>query len=169
MKKLLFGLCSVACLSACAISTPVPYQVNSTPPGAQIYVNGVSMGIAPIQIELACDKRWVCPAEASCRWEFNDYVYEVTAHPTEDNHGLPQTKRVNNVCQQKALAGQIDFDLGPDTVAQRQPIDVNVTQNDKTTSLDDTSGTVESSREQGVLSKHEHEQKVGKTVKYDVR
>ena len=141
MKKLLFGLCSAAYLSACAISSPVPYQVNSTPPGAQIYVNGVSMGIAPIQIELACDKHWFCRAESkTCGWEFDDYVYEVTANPT-DNPGLPQTKRVN-ACQLKAPAGQIDFDLGPDAVAQRQPTDVNVNQNDKTTSLDDTIRTL---------------------------
>ncbi len=116
MKKLLFGLCSVACLSACAISTPVPYQVNSTPPGAHIYVNGVSMGSAPVQVELACDKRWVCPADATCRWELEDYVYEVTAYPAEDNPGPSQTKHVN-VCQLKAPAGQIDFDLGLDAVA----------------------------------------------------
>ena len=117
MKKLLFALCSVACLSACAVSTPVPYQVNSIPPGAQIYVNGVLMGIAPIQIELACDKRWVCPANTLCHWEFDDYVYEVAAHPTTDNPGLSQTKRVD-VCQQKDPAGQIDFAFGIDAVAE---------------------------------------------------
>jgi len=167
MKKLLFVLCSVACLSACATSTKMPYQVNSTPPGAQIYVNGVSMGIAPIQIELACDKLWLCPASAPCHWEFDDYVYEVTAHPT-DNDGLSQTERVN-VCQLKAQAGQIDFDLGPDAVAQRQTIDVNIVQSDKTTSLDDTGLTLESSPDQVVLSEQEHEQKVDKTVKYDAR
>jgi len=116
MKKLLFGLCSVAFLSACAISTRVPYQVNSTPPGAQIYVDGVSMGIAPIQIELACDKRWVCAAAAPCGWEFDDTVYEVTAHPTKDNPGLSQTKRVS-ACQLKAPSGHIYFDLGLDAVA----------------------------------------------------
>lgn len=111
MKKLLFWLCSVACLSACAISARVPYQVNSTPPGAQLYVNGVSMGIAPIQIELACDKLWVCPASATCHWEFDDYAYEVTAYTTKDNPGLSQTKHINP-CQPEARAGQIYFDLG---------------------------------------------------------
>jgi len=170
MKKLLFGLCSVACLSACAISTMVPYQVNSTPPGAQIDVNGVSMGIAPIQIELACIKRWVCPPgpHAHCRWEFDDYVYEVTAHPTKDNPGLSQTERVN-VCQLKAPAAQINFDLRLDAVAPRQTIDVNANQKDKTTSLDDTRRTLESSRDQGMLSEQEYEQKMDKPVKDDAR
>ncbi len=111
MKKLAIGLFSVACLSACAISTHVPYQVNSTPPGAQIYVDGISMGNAPIQIELACDKRWFCRAESNiCGWVFDDYVYEVTAYPSKDNPGLTQTKRVD-VCQLKAPAGQIHFDF----------------------------------------------------------
>jgi hypothetical protein len=119
MKKLLFWLCSVAYLSACAYSTRVPYQVNSTPPGAQIYVNDVSMGLAPVQIELACDKIWRCPAGAPCRWEFSDYVYEVTAYPAKDNPGPSQTKRVNP-CQPEAPR-QIHFDLGSDAVRQRQP------------------------------------------------
>ena len=109
MKKLLFGLCSVACFSACAASITVPYQVSSTPPGAQIFVNGVSMGIAPIQIELACDKRWVCVAGIPCRWEFDDAVYEVIAHPNEDNPGPSQTKRINP-CQLEVLPGNIYFE-----------------------------------------------------------
>jgi PEGA domain len=111
MKKLLFWLCSVACLSACAVSTRVPYQVTSTPPGAQIYVDGVSMGAAPVPIELACDKLWVCPADAPCRWEFSDDASEVTAYYPGDNSDLSQTKRVI-ACRPKAPAGQIYFDFG---------------------------------------------------------
>jgi hypothetical protein len=108
VNKPLFWLCSVAFLSACAFSTRVPYQVNSNPPGAQIYVNGVSMGIAPTQIELRCDERWFCPADdPPCRWKDSDYVYEITA--VKDNTGFSQTKHVNP-CQIKA-PGQIDFDI----------------------------------------------------------
>jgi len=161
MKKLLFGLCTVACLSACAFSKMVPYQVNSNPPGAQIDVNGVSMGIAPIRIELACDKRWLCPAGTRCHWELVDYMYEVTAHPTDDNPGLSQTERVN-VCELKAAAGKISFDLRLAAAAPLQTIYVNVNQNDITTSLDDTRRTLESSRDQCMLSELEHEQKVDK-------
>ena len=116
MKKLLFGLCSVACFSACAASITVPYQVSSTPPGAQIFVNGVSMGIAPIQIELACDKRWACVAGTPCGWDFIDAVYEVTANLNNDTPSLSQTQRVN-ACQLKAPPGHIHFDLGSDTFA----------------------------------------------------
>jgi hypothetical protein len=110
MKKL-FGLCSVAFFSACAMSSMVPYQVNSIPPGAQIYVDHIPMGIAPIQIELQCDKSWRCRAGAPCGWEFNDEVYEVTAYPTKDNLGPSQTEHVN-ACQLKDSAGYIHFDLG---------------------------------------------------------
>ncbi|MEJ2695598.1 MAG: hypothetical protein P8013_03025 [Candidatus Sulfobium sp.] len=149
MKKILFWLCSVACLSACAFSTRVPYQVSSATPGAQIYVNGISMGIAPIQIELRCDKVWRCPAGGSCSWELSDYVYEVAAQSSEDNSGLPQTKRVDP-CQLKEGPGQIHFDVGSDAVASR-PIDVNVNQNDKAISLDDTTRMLENSEDQGVL------------------
>ena len=142
MKKLLFGLCSVTYLSACAMNSRVPYQVNSTPPGAQIYVNHVSMGIAPIQIELACDKIWRCRGAAPCGWDLDDYVYEVTAYPTEDNSGPSQTKRVS-ACQLKDPSGYIYFDLELDAVESRQRIDVNVNQSDKTASLDDTIRTLE--------------------------
>ena len=111
MKKLLFGLFFVACLSACAMSSTVPFQVSSTPPGAQIYVNHVLMGVAPIQIELACDKHWACPAGDSCRWEFHEGMDEITAYPTNDNQGPSQSKRVD-ACQGKAGSGYIDFDFG---------------------------------------------------------
>ncbi len=111
MKKMLFWLCFGACLSACAVSARVPYQVTSTPPGAQIYVNGVSMGAAPVQIELACDKLWVCPDKAPCGWEFSDHASEVTAYSAGDNSDLSQTKRVI-ACRLKAPAGQISFDFG---------------------------------------------------------
>jgi hypothetical protein len=111
MKKLFFRLCFAVCLSACALSTRVPYQVNSTPPGAKIYVDGISMGIAPLQIELACDKRWVCPSETACHWDFDDYAYEITARTTEDNAGLSQSIRITP-CQVKEPVGQIDFALG---------------------------------------------------------
>ena len=139
MKKLLFGLCSAACLSACAMSSSVPYQVNSTPPGAQIYVNSVSMGIAPIQIELACDKIWRCSAggDSDCRWDHDDYVYEVTAYPPKDNPGQSQTERVN-VCRLQGPSGYISFDFGR-------------------------------SRDQGVLSEQEYQQKVDKTLKAAAR
>ena len=142
MKKLLFGLCTVAYLSACAMSSRVPYQVNSTPPGAQIYVNHVSMGIAPIQIELACDKSWRCRDGATCGWDLDDYVYEVTAYPAEDNSGPSQTKRVN-ACQLKDPSGYIHFDFELDAVESRQGIDVNVNQNDKPASSDETIRTLE--------------------------
>ncbi len=137
MKKLLFGLCSIACLSACATSLMVPYQVNSNPPGAQIYVNRVLMGITPIQLNLQCDRYWMCPAKGPCHWEFHEHdVDEVTAYPADDK--LPcQTKSIN-VCQSKAQPGHIDFDFRPDAIATQQRTDVNVNQDDKTTSPDGT-------------------------------
>jgi tetratricopeptide (TPR) repeat protein len=118
MKKLLLSLCCVACLSACAISTGVPYEVTSTPPGARIYVNGVSMGAAPVRIELACDKLWVCPADAPCSWVFSDHADEVTAYPPEDNSDVLQTKRII-ACRLKAAAGKIEFDLASAKKAAR--------------------------------------------------
>ena len=105
------------------MSSGVPYQVNSTPPGAQVYVNHISMGIAPIQIKLTCDKRWVCAATAPCGWESDDAVDEVTAYPPEDNPGPSQTKHVN-ACQLKDSSAYINFDFGPGAAESRQSVDV---------------------------------------------
>ncbi len=127
MKQLLFGLCSVAFLSACAMSSIVPYQVSSTPPGAKIYLNHALIGTAPVQIELTCYKHWACPAGASCSWEFHDDVDEVTAYPAEDKSGPSQTKHVNS-CQEKEQPGYINFDFGPDSVATLQNADVKLDQ-----------------------------------------
>lgn len=149
MKKLLFLLlllCLVSWLSACAYSTRVPYQVDSTPSGARIYVNGVSMGIAPVQIELACDKFWRCPANGPCSWEFSGYEYKVTAHPAEDNTDLSQTKRVDP-CQLKA-SRQIHFDVGSGEVVSR-PADVD--QHDNNATVADTGLTPENLGERGAV------------------
>lgn len=146
MNKLLFWFCCLACLSACAFSTRMPYQVNSTPAGAQIYVNGVSMGIAPLQIELRCDKRWYCSAANShCRWLPSDYAYEVTA--IKENPELSQTKHVNP-CRLKDPR-QIHFELGSDAVASGSA-DVTANQKEKTTSPDDTGRALANSTNQGV-------------------
>ncbi len=115
------------------------------------------MGITPIQIELACDRRWVCAADAPCGWEFDDAVDEITAYPTEDNPGPSQTNRVN-ACQLKDPSASINFDFGPDAAASRQSMDVIVNQNDKTTSLDHAVQTLGLSQGQFVPSEQEHQQ-----------
>lgn len=125
MKGLLLLVFSAVCLSACAYSTRVPYQVSSTPTGARVYVDGVSMGITPVQIELVCDKIYRCPADDSCSWETSDYVYKVTAYPTQDNPGQSQTKRVDP-CRLKT-PGQIHFDVGTETVVEQNDAERHLT------------------------------------------
>ena len=124
----------------------VPYQVESTPIGAQIEVNGVSMGAAPTTIELQCSKRWVGLAVAPGGWAFDNAIYDVSAFPSKENPGMSQTKRVN-ACQLKEPPGHLHFDLGLDTVSPRQRIDVNVNQSDKATPLDDTIRTLKRLRD----------------------
>jgi hypothetical protein len=121
------------------------------------------MGITPIQIELACDRRWVCAANAPCGWEFDDVLDEVTAYPTEDNSGPSQTIRVN-ACQPKDPSASINFDFGPDAAETLQSMDVIVNQEDKTTSLDNTIRTLENSQNQAASSEHGDQQKADKNV-----
>lgn len=162
--RLLLALLAVTSVSGCATATMVPYQVESSPPGAQIEVNGVSMGAAPTTIELQCSKRWVGVVRAPGGWAFDNAVYDVSAFPTKDNPGLSQTKRVN-ACQLKEPPGRLNFDLDLDTVSPRQRIDINVNQTDKPTTIDDTIQTLKHLREQGHLSEQEYQQKVDKVIK----
>jgi hypothetical protein len=164
MMRLLVALFAVASVSGCATATMVPYQVESTPPGARIEVNSVSMGATPTTIELQCSKRWVGVAVTPGGWAFDNAVYDVSAFPTKDHPGLSQTKRVN-ACQLKEPPGRLHFDLGLDTVSPRQRIDVNVNQSDKATSLDDTIRALRHLRDQGLLSEQDYQQKVDKVIK----
>lgn len=164
MKKLFFALFTAALMSGCATATMVPYQVDSTPPGAKIEVNGTSMGAAPAIIQLQCSKRWVGLAVAPGGWAYDNAVYDVSAYPTKENPGLSQTKRVNP-CQLKEPPGHLHFDLTLDTVSPRQRIDININKSDKDTSLDDMIRTLKRLRDQGLLSEQEYQQKVDKAVK----
>lgn len=114
----------IVAISGCATATMVPYNVESEPSGAQIEVNGVSMGKAPTLIQLQCNKHWVGLAVAPDGWAYDNLIYQVSAFPTKDKPGFSQTKHINP-CQLKQLPGQIHFDLGLDTVAPRQRIDIN--------------------------------------------
>lgn len=155
---------SLLALSGCATGRMIPFHVDSTPPGAQVDVNGMSMGITPTEIKLKCSKRWVGLAVAPGGWEYDNTLYEVAAYPSRDNPGVSQAKRVNP-CQIENPPGRLHFDLGLDPVSPRQRVDLNLTQNEKVPSLEDTIRALKRLKEQGLLTESEYQQKVNKAVK----
>jgi hypothetical protein len=164
VTRVILALFAVALVSGCASAAMVPYHVESTPPGAQIDVNGVSMGTAPTTIQLQCSKRWVGVINAPGGWSYDRSIYTVVAYPTKENPGMSQTKQVN-ACEIKHPRGHLHFELGLDTVKPVERIDVNVHQDSKSTSLDDTIRALKKLRDQGILSEQEYQQKVDKAVK----
>lgn len=167
MRRFFVALLMVSALSGCATGTLVPYQIDSTPPGAKIEVDGVSFGATPTRIELQCNKRWVGLAYAPDGWAYDGSGYQVTAFPTKASPGVAQTKRIN-ACQIKTPPGRLHFDLGLDAQTPRQRVDINFNQSgqaDKPGTLDETIRALKRLRDQKLLSESEYQQKVDKAVK----
>ena len=119
------ALITVGCLVAgCATATMIPFKVDSTPQGAQVEVNGVTLGTTPTEIQLQCSKRWVGVAIAPGGWDYDAVVYTVTVYPSRQTPGVAQTKRIN-ACQVRNPPGYLYFDLGLDLIMPRQRIDFN--------------------------------------------
>lgn len=151
----------------CASARMVPFNVVSTPPGAQVDVNGVTLGVTPTHIRLQCSKRWVGLAVAPGGWAYDNAIYEVTVYPSKGNPGLSQTKRVN-ACQLKSPPGNLFFDLSLDSVTPRQRIDVNLDTTHAPTSgdssLQETLRSLKRLRDQGILTEGEYRGKVDKAL-----
>ena len=70
-------------------------------------------------------------------WAYDNAIYEVTAYPSRQRHGMSQTKRVN-ACQVQHPPGHLYFDLALDPTTPRQRIDLNINQKSNDPSLEDT-------------------------------
>lgn len=159
--KSMAALISAGLLTGCASSNMVPIEVESSPPGARIDVNGAAFGTTPTTIELGCNKRWVGVMSAPDGWAYSG-AYQVTAYPASGQEGLSQTKTINP-CQIQTKPGHMHFDLGLDAVSPRQRVDVNVTTIEKS-SVSDTLMALKKLRDQGVLSEQEYRQKVDQAL-----
>ena len=150
----------------CATATIIPFNVASTPPGAQVDVNGVTLGVTPTEIGLQCSKRWVGLAVAPGGWAYDD-SYEVTVYPSKEKPGFSQTKRVN-ACQVKDPPGHLSFDLGLESVTPRQRIDVDLDvtgdPSAKDARLEETLRSLKRLRDDGILTEEEYRGKVDKAL-----
>ncbi len=151
----------------CATAKMVPFNVTSTPPGAQVDVDGVTLGVTPTEIQLQCSKRWVGLAVAPGGWGYTSPVYEVTVYPSKERPGLSQTKRVN-ACQVKNPPGHLSFDLGLESVTPRQRIDVDLDvtgdPSAQDSRLEETLRSLKRLRDDGILTEEEYREKVDKAL-----
>lgn len=121
-KLLLFA--AGVCLFGCADTKMVPVTVTSTPPGAQVDVNGVSMGTTPVQVSLSCSRRWVGVMNAPGGWAHDGSAFEITVYPSAQNPGYSQTKRISP-CQWAGPGDpEVKFDLGLESVSPTQKVEI---------------------------------------------
>ena len=158
-------------MTGCASSNMVTYKVNSTPPNAQVDVNGTSLGKTPTEIHLQCSKRWVGVINAPGGWAYDNSVYEVTVYPSSQNSGFSQTKRVNPCQWQGKTTPELNFDLGLRQINPTTPVDLNITNNTPqpknqppAQSLEDTLANLRKLRDEGILSESEYKDKVVKAT-----
>lgn len=151
----------------CATANMVPFSVDSVPPGAQVDVNGVTLGHTPTEIQLQCSKRWVGVAVAPGGWAYDNAVYEVTVYPSKERPGLSQTKRVN-ACQVKNPPGHLSFDLELESVTPRQRIDVDLDVTPDPSArdplLEENLRSLKQLRDQGLLTEDEYREKLDKAL-----
>jgi len=112
-------------LSGCASADMVSFEVDSTPRGAQVEVDGISFGTTPTRVHLQCSRRWVGLAVAPGGWADDGAIYEITVLPPRGSGGISQRRRINP-CQVTGGQGRINVDLNMDPITPRQRLDLRV-------------------------------------------
>lgn len=168
MRRLLFLIPMMGCIG-CAGTKMMTVKVLSEPSGAQVDVNGLSMGNTPTEVQMECSRTWVGLMYSPDGWQYNNTTYEVTVYPSATNPGYSQTKNVNP-CQWKGdQPAVLSFDLGLEKVTPTSKVELN--QNIKTQNDDqkETLKNLKKLRDQGVLSEAEYKDKVLKVIEKDTK
>jgi len=151
----------------CASTNMMTVKVESEPVGAQIDVNGMSMGNTPTEVKMQCSKTWVGLMNSPDGWAYGNSVYEITAYPSSENPGYSQTKHINP-CQWKGdRSPVINFNLGLEKVTPTQKIEVKGIDFSQPDSQKEAIGNLRKLRDQGILSETEYKEKVLKVLEQD--
>ena len=158
MKKIISIMIVSVAITGCATSNKIQYSVASEPSNAQVDVNGVEMGSTPTEITLGCSKQWVGVMNAPGGWANASGAYEVKVYPPKGFNGQSQTKIVDP-CQ---WAGEgtpaLKFDLGLESVAPTQKIEI--IHNSNPSKYDEAIRSLCLLRDQGVITEKEYQQKI---------
>ena len=70
-----------ACSSNLGLRATVPYVVTSTPPGAEIVIDGQRVGMTPLMVDFFVSRWWVGVLRSPNGWTYGPETYTVTALP----------------------------------------------------------------------------------------
>jgi hypothetical protein len=95
-------------------------RVESEPTGAQVDVNGISVGRTPAVVSLNCSKTWVGLAHSPDGWARGNAKYKITVYHLSGTPGNSLSKHID-ACQWTGdQPAAIKFDLGLGTVTSTQ-------------------------------------------------
>lgn len=146
----------VIILSGCVSSKNIIYNVDSTPKGAAIDVNGIYIGNTPTSVNFTCTKEWVGVLYSPDGWSVKGAgPYNITAFPPQNSGGDSQTKMVNP-CQWKGRnSPRLMFDLRLRHVAPVQRIETKDLTEQPSDKLD-TLELLQKLKSDGVITEEEY-------------
>ena len=150
--------------AGCASTNEVIYRVNSEPSGAQVDVNGTTLGNTPTEIKLVCSKRWVGLMNAPGGDANASGKYEVKVYPPKGIPGLSQTKNVDP-CQWNGPGNaELKFDLNLRSLEPLKQIEI-INKGGNDGKYEKAIESLKFLRDQGVITEQEYEEKVLQLVK----
>lgn len=162
-KNVIF-LSLIIIVAGCASTHEVVYRVNSEPNGAQVDVNGTTLGNTPTEIKLQCSKRWVGVMNAPGGYANASGKYEVKVYPPKGTPGLSQTKNVDP-CQWNGQGKpELKFDLNLRSLEPLKQIEI-IKKGGDGGKYDKAIESLKFLRDQGVITEQEYEEKVLQLVK----
>lgn len=105
----------------------VPFTVESIPPGAQVDVDGVNFGNAPVIVNYNVTQLWNGLLN-SPNWVPANQQSTITAYPPSGaaSGTAPQSKTIKPGVTNSGAGGKVLFDFRSDQLQPRQTLDVNV-------------------------------------------
>jgi PEGA domain len=105
------GSTLTACSSNLGLRATVPYVVTSTPPGAEIVIDGQRAGTTPVAVDFFVSRWWVGLLRSPTGWAYGPETYTVTAlaPPTATAQRTAETQVV--VPGDTPHGGTVFFDL----------------------------------------------------------
>ncbi|WP_394151358.1 PEGA domain-containing protein [Vibrio maritimus] len=155
---------TILLLVGCSSSRDITYNVDSSPRGAAIDVNGVFIGETPTSVNFTCSKEWVGVMRSADGWSVKGAgPYNVTAFPPESSQGDSQTKIIRP-CQWKGSSSpRLMFDM---TLKNVSPIQRFETKNlsQKPSNKMDTLELLKALKEDGVITEAEYKERARKLL-----
>jgi hypothetical protein len=107
----LLGPVWAACSAGLSLRTTVPYTVTSTPPGAEVVIDGQRAGTTPMTINFLVSRWWVGWLRSPNGWAYGPETYTVTALPPPTALAQLPAETQLVVPGQTPRGGTVFFDL----------------------------------------------------------